>query len=423
MAVSAAVLFYFTSSGTPTRASKLSLQKQEVVNVTPTQVGIYWQSSEADQGWVIYGTQPDQLNNIARDEQDKGSEPGVRVFHYAILKNLQADSTLYYRIISNNQVISTPDDAPFETKTARDTSIQSSLSPSYGKLVSAQDTAVKNAHVFLYYPNAYPLFALTGETGEWLIPLQFVTNKQDRTQVSLQESTQVRVEILHGESKSVIDALLEQTHPLPETTVLGEDASFLEKTEVLSATSNTTTQSTQTARFELLYPKQNATIPGTAPLIRGKGIANKVVNASINSRPAFSGQATVDSRGDWNIGVNKVIAPGSYTLIVTTTDQNNRAVREQRTFTIIKSGEQVLAATATPSGTLTPTVRLSPSVTPRISITAILSPTLNLSPTPTVIAGIPTATPAPPVSGVNMVPYFMAGMGLVIVGLGLVMIL
>jgi len=195
--------------------------------------------------------------------------------------------------------------------------------------------------------------------------------------------------------------------------MLGNNYIFVdEETNVLSAQDTVQNRPT-TPRFnvEMRYPKENSVIPGQTPLIKGTGVPGSVVSISINTTPAFSGRSTVDADGDWSVVVKKPFDPGTYTISMQTTDRNGQIVTITRNFTLIKSGEQVLGE----STTATPSASIIPSVTVVIQTPA---PTGAISTAP-----IQTSTPAPPVSGVDVSPFLLAGFGLITVAAGVLLLL
>lgn len=415
--------YYFLSSSTPTRASKQVVIEHQQVNVLPKQAGIFWEVETNDEGWIVYGENPSSLSQVALDERDIAQRE-ERKYHYVVLKNLEPDTTYYYRIISNNELVSAEGNEPFSIRTISDATASSSMSPAYGKVVSQSGEPLTNNFVMLNVNNAYPLLALTKNTGEWLIPLQYVISSTDQRTIPVTEETIVNIKVFNESQQSIVKATLKQTHPIPQTIVIGNNYTFLEE-QVLAATN----RQAQTSSYsvDLQYPKNGAVIPGNTPLIRGKGVPGKDVSIQINSRPVFNGSTKVDKDGNWVITVGRSIMPGTYTISMTTQDSRNRTVEIKRNFTLIKSGEQVLSE-STGSATVTPTGSTTPRVTSGISPTVSPSPTILAQlPTPTDIVTVtdlsPTLTPAPPVSGISMIPFMFAGIGLLLLGAGLVLFL
>ena len=104
IAVISFAIFYYTSEGTPTRASKQTVKQHEAVNVTARQAGVFWETETADQGWILYGSEANKTDKIALDPRDSTNEKSNRLFHYAVIKDLQPETTYYYKIISNNDI-------------------------------------------------------------------------------------------------------------------------------------------------------------------------------------------------------------------------------------------------------------------------------------------------------------------------------
>lgn len=414
-----AVGYYFLSRTTTTRASKQVIKQHQQVNISPRQAGVFWEVNTPDEGWLIYGENPSKLDQIALDDRDI-SERQSRPFHLVMMKNLNPETTYYYKIISNNELVTAENNEAFSIHTVSESVPSSSLSPAYGKVVSASGDALSNNIVVISLNNAYPLMTYTKTTGEWLIPLQHVINPKDQRSIPLTEDTIVNIRIFNDTQQSIIKATLNQTHPLPQTVVMGTNYTFLED-KVLGA-SNTQKNSTISYDVDLLYPKNGAVIPGNTPLIKGKGVPTKDVSIQINSKPAINAKTKVDADGRWTITLGRSIQPGTYNLTMNTIDKNNRGIEIKRNFTIIKSGEQVLAE-STSSASITPTRGVTPSVTSPTPTTAVVAE----EPTPTdevVVSDLsPTNTPAPPVSGISFIPFMFAGIGLVLLGAGLVLFL
>lgn len=464
------VYFFMNSTSAPTRASKISLVQHETVNVSSKQIGVFWKVEKPDKGWVIYGTNAEKLSETILDERDVTDKNALHQYHFVMLKNLKPDSQYFYKIVSNNELLGKPDGQPFSVRTPRDVLPGSAVKPAYGKIVEANNQPAQNAFVILRYKNAYPLVALTGPTGEWLIPLQGFLNKQDVQPPILKDQDTLNIQVVNESGSSDIQALVSKTNPLPQTVVIGTNYRFLDENQVLPAfdrreqapparadSSSSTSSSNQpspnppsasqrsTSAYPvgIRYPESNAIIPGSQPLIRGVGVPGKSVVININSKPLFSTKVQVNQSGDWRASVPGVLSAGAYTLTVTTEDSAGKKVGERRVFTIAKSGEQVLGD-ATGSATLTPTryvtqvitsnptpriitattkppitSQLSPVATQSATISAMISPTIfpTLIPTATgsgILYGTITQVPQPPASGISMVPLVFIGFGLMV---------
>ncbi len=418
------VIFFISQDSSPTRASRKNLVEHEIVNLTPQQVGIFWEADEADEGWVIYGENPNSLQNIALDERDIRGEKQKRRYHYAVLKNVQPNTDYYYKIVSDNELIDQENGSPFELKTPTSTTATTSMSPIYGKMLQTNGQAAQSSFAMVLIGNAYPLFSLSGNTGEWLIPMQYIINKQTQSPLSVTEDTLITIQLFDDESRSMVRSTISRSRPIPQPITLGNNYSFISETDVLSVQDKKPLQQSRPKnQVEIRFPKQGAVIPGVAPLIKGYGIPGKPVEARIDSKPTFSERVVVNNDGEWNIPVRTSISPGTYKLTIETENSTGDTVTMERDFTLIKSGERVLGEhdEATPSGTLTPTVVVT-TATPTPTTARTPTPSLQISPTP-ILTGTVTATPAPPVSGMNIIPIMVAGLGMVALGFGVMLLL
>jgi len=407
------VFFVVIQDSSPTRASKLNILEHQIVNISPHEFGVLWQLDEADSGWLIYGKTRSKMNEIIFDERDKASSKSKRKYHFASITNLEPNTTYFYKIISNNEVVESASEDVYSVTTLPSDTVPSRRSPVYGKVVFPNNDPAANIFSRLMIGNTYSHITLTSKTGEWLIPPQYIVREGTNTLYSIEDNIPVTLQFFDDDYSSTVRTTFDRSRPLPQQIMLGNNYIFVDEgTNVLSAQDTVQSRPT-TPRFnvELRYPKENSVIPGQTPLIKGIGVPGSVVSVSINTTPVFSGRSTVDADGDWSVVVKKPFNPGTYTISMQTTDRNGQIVTITRSFTLIKSGEQVLGE----STTATPSASIVPSVTVVIQTPA---PTGAISSAP-----IQTATPAPPVSGVDVSPFLLAGFGLITIAAGVLLLL
>ncbi len=443
--------FMFTYQPTQTRASKKTIVQKEIVNLSYNQAGIYWQSEEKETGWIVYGESADELRYTASDERDTEDEKAARQLHFIMLKGLKPDTTYYYQIVSGNEVIDNNGE-PFEFKTVKQFSAVGATKPAYGKVVLKTGEPAEGALVFIRKGESYPLVSMTKSTGEWLIPLQFVIEKESRTPVALNQNDELAVYITNDDlMNSGIKILVKRTNPFPQSVVLGDDYTFLqeETEEVLSATTSRRSEVSVAETIDVLFPRDQAVIPGSKPLIKGTALPGSIVDISLTSEEGttLSMRTVADDRGGWLANLIRPLVPGTYYLSMSTVDAQQQSVVLNRTFVMAKSGEQVLgdatgpgalSPTVVPQATVepSPTVALSPTAMPTTEPTTGVSPTVeptrnpaDLTPsvtaavTPTTLPNGPTATPIPPISGGNGLLFTFTALGLLIVGAGAIIML
>lgn len=409
-----------------------ALKRREIVNLTSNQIGIFWESKNAEAGWIQYGEKDAELDKIAYDERDLAPVTQAYTYHYAVLKNLKANTDYYYQIVNKRGAYGDNRDKPFFIKTPQYNSQKYSFKPAYGKATLASGLPARNVFVLLKIEDKRPLLVLTKESGEWLIPLHILVDRMSGKIVSdITDKLKVEIEYLgEGNLTSMVTSTLGGIIPMQQTVVLGKNYSLLAKGEVLAATDKENTS--QKPVFFVSYPIENGIIPASRPLINGGGIPGNDVFVFINSKPQFAFRMTIDKNGKWRVLPDTPIGTGTYIATVTSKDERGGKVTIQRNFTIAKSGEQVLGVatgepTLVPTATVVPTVEptsFQTTVTPTATLSITPSPTLTISITPTTVMTYPTIQPSPTTprsGGSSFMPVF-ASFSLIIMGIGLMLV-
>ncbi len=387
----------FSKTAIPSKADKKNLKRIEITNITPKQVVLYWQTDEKVTGWVIYGNKANQLNKIAYDERDLATSKNAFIHHYVVLKNLDENQQYFFKLVTNEKLLSNNAQDSFTFKTPKNITDFKGKNPAYGKVISGNGAPLENAIVFMTIGNTFSLSALTKLSGEWLIPINTLFEKETYAARTPGDKEKIRIEIISEENQtSVVNTDLSIVSPLPQSIVIGNDFDFSDAEEVLSSmTSREPEVSTKTV--DIIYPKENALIPGYSPLIKGVSLPNEEVMIEVHSETSFSSKVRADEKGVWKLNLPSNLAPGEHTIIIRAKDNTGNFVMVERKFTIAKGGEQVLG-NATPAGTITPTKSV-------------------LTPTPTTII-----TSTPPVSGGNITSSLISGASLIIMGIGLLLV-
>ncbi len=386
------VIFFarlFTNSTVPSRASNTTIKRVEIANLSPYQASIYWQTANKEKGWIILGESESQLNQVVLDERDVSSKINPYINHFAVLKNLKENHRYFFKVFGNDKVLT------FSTPQSSQTA--GSLSPAYGKVIKSNDQPLENAIVIISFDNTFPLIALTKVTGEWLIPLNIKapSNREPVTIEIISEDNEI----------STVIAGLSQLSPIPQTIVMGKNYNFVEAApNVLSAT---TDQPNETKKaIDILYPKENALIPGRTPLIKGVSQPKSEVFIVINSKKTYSAKVVSDTAGNWSYSLPENLELGKHTITITSTDEKGNQVLVQRNFTIIgyEGGDARVLGVATNE--------------PVISGAPTFTPVPTYPPTPTT----QTASPSAPVSGgSSFMIQAIGGASLIIVGMGIIL--
>ncbi|MCX6730863.1 MAG: fibronectin type III domain-containing protein [Candidatus Roizmanbacteria bacterium] len=388
------------------------IDKLYVVNRTSHGFEVVWSTKKpaTEDQWVEVGTGKESYPIMSKFDTSGG------VYH-ATIEGLKPDTTYYFRVrvgtktyilpSLNSKIVHTPKAV-----------VEKPISPAYGKVALPSTRPYGNGLLIYEIDGFYPLAVVTKETGEWLMPLNGLVEKKSDSVVSVNDTNQVSIK-LFSYPEGNVRTIVGQTRPLKQTIIAGSSIHIAQAAQtagesVLGTYTQSSTQKTNET-LSVVYPKENALIPGNTPLIRGTAKAGKDVNVLIQGpTKQYSYRTTVDEIGNWLVQNPLVLESGKYTILVNEAGTEKSPITIKRTFSIIKSGEQVLGV-ATGSPTLIPTM---PPVVPTYA-NPTTSPVVTTYPTTIVPTRfVPTATQ--PVTGGGMSSFLFGSLFFIIVGAGLV---
>jgi len=387
----------------PSKAkSAQSVINYELVNLTPQGAGIFWQSQKEETGYLQYGVKPDALDAVAGEARDlEKKDKGQYRHHYVQIDQLSPQRRYYFRIVSGSTVIPTLNQTPASFSTPLNTITDLSARPLLGKVVKTDGSPLANAFVMMRFGNYVSQLTQTKLTGEWIIPLSYFVQTTDgeARELPLSGDQKINIEIIGESAKHALIETDLKTLLLSLTTVTdGRSYRLINNDTVLGATDQQ--KANQNSLLSIIYPKDNAIIAVSRPLLKGTAPPQATVYLKINSDPQQNFRVVADSQGEWRLLFVPSIDPGSYQLEATIINQQNQKTSVSHHFTIAKSGEQVLGE-ATAEATPTQTVTVWPTVFP--------SPSQIPSPT--------AAESGPPVTGINQTVLFAGSVMLTAVGL------
>lgn len=401
-----------------------ALRETVVANVTSTSFDVVWMdNSTENERWVEWGDKvnvyPNRLTPQKRGE-----------IYIVTFTNLTPEKEYFFRIRAGVYTLIRGKETYFKVKTPKK-SVERPVSPAYGKVITAAGKPLSGSVLFYEIENRFPLMTIIKPSGEWLVALTGVVSKKTNEASAVRDEEQVQLRIMGQDG---VLARGRVTHTRPVVPML-QSSLFTrldgENTTAMGVLGESTVRSdTPITRPQIIYPKERGLVPGNTPLIRGVGIPGKEVSVLIKGpKLQYAYRAEISEKGDWIVQYPLALEVGTYTITATTVDASNFPLSLNRTFTIIKSGEQVLGD-ATGSPTLAPTttqpsptlIALQPSPTgaptPTISRSISPSPILPTYAMPTLIptaqsAVLPTAIPNLG-GGANM--FGIAAVFLILVG-------
>jgi len=394
------------------------IDRSYVVNRSSHGFEVVWSSKDStkEDRWVEVGSEKGIYPIKSTLEHNGG-------VYRAAITGLKADTTYYFRIRVGTKTYILPSLMSDIVHTPKVVT-EKPISPGYGKVLLPSTRPYADGLLIYEIDGYYPLAVFTKETGEWLIPLTGLVEKRSNSITSVADTSPVSIK-LFSYPEGTIRTLVGQTRPLKRAITAGTSLHLAQTLQgkgesVLGVHSqNFTSQTNSTS--SIIYPKENALIPGNTPLIRGTAtIGRSVTILILGPTNQYSYRTTADEKGDWLVQSPLVLAAGKYTIIATIGNSNGLSTVLQRVFSIIKSGEQVLGV-ATGSPTLIPTAPLvptysnptsAPTSTPTSGVIAMLTPTQIPIP--------PTATP--PVTGGGMSEFLFGALFCIVIGTGLVLV-
>ncbi|MEK7096858.1 MAG: fibronectin type III domain-containing protein [Patescibacteria group bacterium] len=370
-------------------SSKASLKvakRVEIVNMSPTQTSIFWQTDKQESGWVLYGETENKENKIVYDEKDLnnlGEKKGQYIVHLATLKELLPGKKYFFKIITdNNQMITQPNGRSFSFITPQ-TNLNSlqNISPAFGKVLRSNSIdPLINSYIILSVKDSYPLLTQIKSEGDgsWLIPLNQIYSKDSQNILTISDRDKIIIEIVTNDGEGLtITTIKSKISPLPQTTVFIKDKniSFIEDDNVLSAITNLETRANN--QTEILYPKEGALIPGNIPLIKGSAIPLTKIEITINSKKTYSAITTSDGEGSWSYLLPENLELGPHTIVIKTKDKTGKEITITRNFTIIaqQGNEGRILGTASGGATIVPTnIAYNPPTLPVIPLSITTTP-------------------------------------------------
>lgn len=379
----------------------LTPERIAITNVTDTSFTVTWTTDQATTG-IASVSGPKKKNETFFDERDQKNKLTAYTTHSVIVSGRDSSTAYEITLVVNGEIYKDQHNPVRATTAPHIAPGPGTLNPTNGIILYAQNQPAKDTLVFASLEGGQLLSTLVMASGNWFIPLANSRTTDLSRFILPAERITLLIRAYDGkdETTAITDTL--NSAPVP-TMTMGKTYDFrkiqAKKTTPLAAASTETPAvlGTQTNEVTLATPPNGAALTTNLPLVSGTGIPGKTVAVVLGITNPIGGQTTVGSDGIWRFTPTGALGEGNQSVTITTTDKNGKPTALTHTFTIFKSGTQVLGD-ATPSATLTPT------------------PVATVSATPTPTA-MPTAQPIPE-SGTTMPTYLLlfAAVGLISTG-------
>ena len=362
-----------------------------ITNVTDTGFAVVWTTPDPATG-VVKLVSPKHTPPAFFDDRDTAGKLKRYSTHMVTIRSLTPATLYTFQILSNGKSFTAGPTKPLNVTTARTISGGGTgLEPAYGAVNDAGGSPVAGAIVLVTLEQGQLLSAITSPSGSWLLSLGFSRTASLDKYLDGKERITETIRVIWGGQEATAITDTYNDGPVP-TMVLGKTYDFRKQQAAVPETpavlgDQVAAKPSTYKTIALSTPAQNATLTTMLPLIQGTGIPGKTVSIVVGITNPVSGTATVGSDGIWRYTPTKSLGAGKQSVTATTTDEKGKSVAFTNTFTILKSGTQVLGD-ATPSATLSPTPIATSSATP--SATPTPTPQLEGEPVPQSGTTLPT---------------------------------
>lgn len=390
-AVVGSVIFLFENISRGSSSARTSGAPQSVTmsNITDSSFTITWETADGATGLAEVKDAKGKTMTFydGRDETAGLGKKSLHPYltHSITATNLSANTRYEVKLLSDGKVYGENKTTQIVITGPALTSVPDAYEPSYGTIITAANQPAEGALVFVTLEGGQLLSTLTNASGSWIIPLnnvripdlsQYIPKTERRSEL-------VRAALGGIDANAVTDTLNDS--PLPVMTI-GKSYDFrklqAKLPEVLSQAPGTDKPAVMGAATEiknevaLIQPAEGATLTSNLPIVSGSGIPGKLVSVVLGITSPEGGSATVKADGTWNYTPRQPLGEGNQSVTITSTDKKNQPVAVTHTFTVFKSGTQVLGI-ATPSATLEPTPTATPTAQP-IPVSGTTLPTVLL---------------------------------------------
>lgn len=360
-----------------------------VTNVTDTSVTIVWTTSAPATG-IVKLAATKRMPAVYFDDRDTTGKMKPYTTHSVTIRSLTPATSYSFHILSNGKNYTNAGKPYIVTTASTLTGEGTGLEPAYGAVSDGNGLPVVGAIVLLTLERGQLLSTLTSLSGSWLVSLGYARTASltEYMDGSNRLTATIRILYQNEEATAVTDTLNDA--PVP-TMILGKTYDFRRQQAAYTKApqailgERTTMKPSKGKAIRLTAPANNASLATTVPLIQGTGLPGKAVSVVVGITQPVSGTTTVGGDGLWRFTPPKPLPIGKQMVTATTVNDRGLPVAFTHTFTILKSGTQVLGE-ATPSATLEPTPTAVPSATPSPTPT----PPLEGEPVPTSGTTVPT---------------------------------
>lgn len=418
--------YYFQKQGSAVSA-ELTPEKVRITNIADNKFSVSWTSKVATSGSVEYGKVGEKLSEKKVDDRDSGATLGSYVTHHVTIEGLQPSTQYSFRILSGEKSVRFDNGgSPYTTSTGPVVGATPTSQNFYGNVQQPSKQPASGSLVYVTLPGGATASTIVTDSGNYAITLSTMRASDLRSYVKYDPTaTIVSVTVESGKQQSVSSVTLANSAPVP-TITLGQNVDFLTVPETPAvaevapvATDESKPQTPSIFNVEplagtpevnavsstavtILNPKENGeTLATLRPEFRGAGPKDTTLSIALTGQKAISDTLKVATDGTWSWAPVIDLKAGKQKVTISYVDGSGTTQKISRDFNV----------SATKIG-IDPAFVSSPSAS--TSTTGTKNATASATPR----AAMPDTTDGTPVTGVIENTLLTAGIGIVIMIVG-----
>jgi hypothetical protein len=425
--------YYYFQQNSDQNATELTPEKVRITNIADNKFSVSWTSKAATTGAVEYGKAGEKLDSKKTDDRDSGTTQSAYTTHHVTIEGLQPSTEYSFRILSGEKPTRFDNNgSPYLTATGPVVGATPTSQNFYGKIEQPSKQPAGGSIVYVTLPGGATASTLVTESGNYAITLSTMRASDLKSYVKYDPTaTIVSVTVESGKQQSVATVTMANSAPVP-TITLGQNAEFLTVPESPSIAEVSPAESTPSASPEnipetpsifnvepltttpdvnavtsgsvtILNPKESGeTLATLRPEFRGAGPKGLALSIALTGQKAISDTLQVGTDGTWSWSPVIDLKTGKQKISVSYVDSNGSTQKIEREFTVSATKVGIDPAFVSSPSASTTTKAATASATPR--------------------AAMPDTTDGTPVSGVIENTVLTAGLGVVIMIVGAVLL-
>lgn len=423
---------YFQNQGSKS-STEITPEKVRITNIADNKFSVSWTSKIATTGAVEYGKVGEKLSGKKMDDRDSGNVQGSYTTHHITIEGLQPSTQYAFRILSGEKSARFDNaGSPYTTSTGPVIAQTPTSQNFYGDVQQPSKQPASGSIVYVTLPGGATASTLVSDSGSYAVTLSTMRSSDLRSYIKYDPTASiVSVTVESGKQESVASVTLANSAPVP-TITLGQNAEFLtvpetpSVAEVIPETTNENkpespsifnveplagtpdVNAVTSGSVTILNPKESGeTLATLRPEFRGTGPKGTTLSIALTGQKAISDTLTVATDGTWSWAPVIDLKAGKQKITVSYVDSSGSKQKVERDFNI----------SATKVG-IDPAFVSSPSGSVATNSGTVKNATASATPR----AAMPDTTDGTPVSGVIENTLLTAGLGIVIMVVGAVLL-